>query len=173
MTGIQPADVFPDIQFKMMDGSTKQLGGKSSRWTVLVAYRGDHCPRCKTYIAKLEELAKSYADREVDLYLASMDPEPVAKRTIEENNWTLPVAHSMSVEDCQRLSLFLTDHEEGAELSGCYSEPGLYLINPEGLTQVIETSNSPSVRPDLEVVLDGIIGTQDRNLPIRGLHKVS
>lgn len=35
---------------------------------------------------------------------------------------------------------------------------------------VIATSNSPSVRPDLEVVLDGIIGTQDRGLPIRGTH---
>lgn len=172
MSVIKPADPFPPIEFKMMSGETERLSDNTGRWTVLVVYRGDHCPRCKTYVARLHELAAAYAEREVDLRLASMDPENVARRTIEENGWTLPVAHSLSVAECQQLSVYLTDHEDGAELSGPYAEPGLYLINPEGLTQVIATSNSPSVRPDLEVVLDGIIGTQDRNLPIRGLHQV-
>ncbi|MFK7997238.1 MAG: peroxiredoxin family protein [Granulosicoccus sp.] len=170
MNVIKPADPFPPIEFTMMSGETERLSDNNGRWTVLIVYRGDHCPRCKTYIARLHELADGYAEREVDLRLASMDPEHIARRTIDENGWNLPVAHSLSVEQCQTLALYLTDHEPGAELTGPYAEPGLYLINPEGLTQVIATSNSPSVRPDLDVVLDGIIGTQDRNLPIRGLH---
>ena len=172
MAVIKPADPFPPIDFKMMSGGTQRLSDNKGRWSVLIVYRGDHCPRCKTYVARLHELAAGYAEREVDLMLASMDPENIARRTMDENGWTLPVAHSLSVEECQQLAVYLTDHEDGSELSGPYAEPGLYLINPEGLTQVIATSNSPSVRPDLEVVLDGIIGTQDRNLPIRGLHQV-
>ncbi len=135
---------------------------------MLIVYRGYHCPRCKTYIAKLHDLVPAYTERGVDILLASADPEHLASRTVDENGWTLPVAHSLSVAECQKLNLFLTEHEPDSEIDGLYAEPGLFLINPEGLTQVIETSNSPSVRPDLEVVLDGIIGTQDRNLPIRG-----
>lgn len=174
MSGINPADPFPPITFKMMSGGTETVADSLGTWMVLIVYRGDHCPRCKTYVARLHELAGGYAERGVELRLATMDPEAVVRRTMDENKWTLPVAHSMSVEECQQLSLYLTDHEAGSELEGTpYAEPGLYLINPEGLTQVIATSNSPSVRPDLEVVLDGIIGTQDRNLPIRGLHVVS
>lgn len=171
MNIIKPGDAFPAIEFKMVGGGTRQLNNNKNRWTLLISYRGDHCPRCKTYIAKLHQLAPGYADREVDIYLASMDPEAIAQRTISENNWTLPVAHSLSTDEARQLSLYLTPHEEGSELSGPYSEAGMFLINPEGLTQVLERSNSPSVRPDLEVVLDGIIGTQDRNLPIRGLYK--
>jgi len=171
MPAIKPADPFPPIEFHMMSGGSERLSDNKGRWTLLIVYRGDHCPRCKTYVARLHELAAGYAEREVDLRLASMDSEDIARRNMDENGWTLPVAHSLSIAECQQLALYLTDHEPGNEQAGVYAEPGLFLINPEGLTQVIATSNSPSVRPDLEVVLDGIIGTQDRNLPIRGLHQ--
>ncbi len=170
MSGINPADPFPPIAFKMMSGGTTTVADSLGKWVMLIVYRGDHCPRCKTYISRLHELAGGYAERGVELLLATMDPQAIVQRTIDENKWTLPVAHSLSVAECQQLSVYLTDHEADYELDGPYAEPGLYLINPEGITQVIATSNSPSVRPDLEVVLDGIIGTQERNLPIRGLH---
>ncbi len=174
MSVIKPADPFPPIAFHMMSGSEESLADSLGKWVMLIVYRGDHCPRCKTYIARLHELESAYADRGVEIRLATMDPEHIVRRTMDENKWTLPVAHGLSVAECQQLALYLTDHEPESELFGKpYCEPGLYLINPEGLTQVIATSNSPSVRPDLDVVLDGIIGTQQRNLPIRGLHVVS
>lgn len=170
MTPLKPADPFPPISFNLISGENRQLGASPGRWTLLIVYRGDHCPRCKTYVKKLHELVPAYAERNVDILLATTDPSHVAKRTIDENNWTLPVAHGLTNEQCLQLGLYLTDQDASAELDGQYAEPGMFLLNPEGLTQVIATSNSPSVRPDLEVVLDGIIGTQDRNLPIRGLH---
>ena len=172
MNLLKPADPFPSIEFNLMSGGTERLSDHAGQWIMLIVYRGYHCPRCKTYVARLHELADAYADRGVLLRLATTDPEPLVRRTIEENQWTLPVAHSLSLQESKQLTLYLTDHEEGYELDGQYAEPGLFLINPDGLTQVIATSNSPSVRPDLDVVLDGIIGTQDRNLPIRGLAKV-
>ena len=169
MSGIKPADKFPDIAFNLVGGGTRKLQDWSGKWIMLIVYRGQHCPRCKNYVAKLQTLAPAYAERGVELLLASTDPENIAQRTIDENGWTLPVAHSLSEENARQLSLYITPHEAGYELSGNYAEPGLFLVNPDGLAQVVERSNSPSVRPDLEVVLDGIIGTQERNLPIRGL----
>jgi len=170
MNVIKPADAFPAISFNLVSGGTRKLSDETGKWIMLIVYRGDHCPRCKHYMTRLHELQQGYADRGVDILITSMDPEAVAKRTIAENSWTLPVAHSLSVEESQTLSLYLTPHTDDSELDGLYAEPGLFLINPEGEIQVIATSNSPSVRPDLEVVLDGIIGTQERNLPIRGTH---
>ena len=120
-------------------------------------------------LAKLQTLAPAYAERGVELLLASTDPENIAQRTIEENGWTLPVAHSLTEANSRQLSLYVTEHDADYELTGRYAEPGLFLVNPDGLVQSMERSNSPSIRPDLEVVLDGIIGTQERNLPIRGL----
>jgi peroxiredoxin len=169
MTGIKPADKFPDIEFNLVGGETRKIQDWADKWVMLIVYRGNHCPRCKNYVAKLQTLAPAYAERGVELLLASMDPENIAQRTIEENSWTLPVAHSLTEAESRLLSLYVTDHEAGYELTGRYAEPGLFLVNPDGTVQSMERSNSPSIRPDLEVVLDGIIGTQERNLPIRGL----
>ena len=172
MTELKPADPFPGIAFHTMSGGTEKLTELKAQWIMLIVYRGHHCPRCKHYVAKLHELAPAYAERDVAIRLATTDPQNIAQRTIDENGWTLPVAYGLSNDEVRQLGLYLTDHEAGYELEGQqYAEPGLFLINPDGLTQVIARSNSPSVRPDLEVVLDGIIGTQDRNLPIRGLHQ--
>lgn len=169
MTGIKPADSFPDIEFSLVGGGTRKLQDWAGRWIMLIVYRGNHCPRCKSYVAKLQALAPAYAERGVELLLASTDPENIAQRTIEENSWTLPVAHSLTEANSRQLSLYVTEHDADYELTGRYSEPGLFLVNPDGLIQSMERSNSPSIRPDLEVVLDGIVGTQERNLPIRGL----
>ena len=171
MNVVKPATAFPPISFNLVAGGTRKLSDELGGWIMLIVYRGDHCPRCKHYMTRVHELQDGYAERGVDILITSMDPKPIAERTIAENGWTLPIAHSLSVEDSKTLSLFLTPHTDDSELDGVYAEPGLFLINPEGQTQVIATSNSPSVRPDLEVVLDGIIGTQERNLPIRGTHE--
>ncbi|MFT5115386.1 MAG: peroxiredoxin [Parasphingorhabdus sp.] len=170
MTVLKPADTFPDISFNLMSGETVKLTNRIGSWVMLIVYRGHHCPRCKDYIKRLHKLAPTYTDRGVEILLAATDPEALVQRTIDENDWTLPVAHGLTVEQCQSLSLYLTPHIPDYELDGLYAEPGLFLINPKGETQVIAISNSPSVRPDLEVVLDGIVGTQDRNLPIRGTY---
>lgn len=171
MKVVQPADIFPSISFNLISGGTKQLSDDMGKWIMLIVYRGDHCPRCKQYMERLHQLQEGYAERGVEILITSMDPENIVNRTIADNSWTLPIAHSLSAEDAQTLSLYLTPHTADSELEGVYAEPGLFLINPEGKIQVIATSNSPSVRPDLEVVLDGIIGTQERNLPIRGTHE--
>ena len=170
MKVIKPADSFPKMTFNLVGGGSRKLPDNLGAWQMLIVYRGDHCPRCKHYMKNLHELESGFAERGVDILIASMDSEEAASRTIAENGWTLPVAHSMPLEDCQQLSLFITPHAADSGLEGVYAEPGLFLINPEGETQVIATSNSPSVRPDLAVVLDGIIGTQERNLPIRGTY---
>ena len=169
MTGIKPADKFPDIEFSLIGGGTRKVQDWAGRWVMLIVYRGYHCPRCKAYVAKLQTLAPAYAERGVELLLASTDPENIAQRTIEENGWTLPVAYGLTEASSRQLSLYVTVHDDDYELTGTYAEPGLFLVNPDGVIQSLERSNSPSIRPDLEVVLDGIIGTQERNLPIRGI----
>ena len=170
MNPVRPADPFPDFSFNLISGDSVKVSDHLGTWVMVIVYRGDHCPRCKAYIKRLHDLAPQYADRGVEILLAVTDPESVVKHTAAENQWTLPVAHSLTLDQCKQLSLYLTPHAADNPVGGYYAEPGLFLVNPQGETQVIATSNSPSVRPDLEVVLDGIIGTQERNLPTRGTY---
>ena len=74
---------------------------------MLIVYRGYHCPRCKAYVAKLQTLAPAYAERGVELLLASTDPENIAQRTIEENGWTLPVAYGLTEASSRQLIIVI------------------------------------------------------------------
>jgi len=166
---VGPNDSFPNLIFTLTDGTLRRGGTFRDRWTMLVVYRGKHCPRCVTYINRLHELAPDYAARNVDILLASADSSERAAAMAAEHKWTLPIAHSLSVADMRLLGLYITEPPAGSDIPGPYAEPGLFLVNTEGRVHVLSTSNAASCRPDLAVFLDGVIGTQERNLPVRGL----
>ena len=166
-----PGQPFPQLTFKMLDGTTFETAEFAGGWSLLIVYRGHHCPRCKDYIASLHKHAPAYSERRVRIVLGSADPAETARQTVAEEGWTLPVFAGLTVDQMSALGLFITDPGDDSTIHGLYSEPGLFLINPDGLLQTLSTSNSPSTRPDLEVFLDGVIGTQDRNLPIRGMYR--
>lgn len=54
----------------------------------------------------------------------------------------------------------------GAERA--FAQPTLFVVNPDGRTQVISVSNAPFARPVLEVVLDGLKSTHDKHARIHG-----
>ena len=51
-----------------------------------------------------------------------------------------------------------------------FAEPGLFVINADGQVQVVDQSNNPFARPDLEVLVSGLewIRKPENNYPIRG-----
>ena len=168
MTKAIPAAPFPDLSLTMLDGSVRSTGLLRGKWGLIVVYRGHHCPRCKDYIRMLEVLAPQFAARNVEILVGSADPSDLARKTVSEEGWTLPVFCALSLAHMRDLGLYVTDPGADTQVPGPYAEPGVFLTNPDGILQTLCISNSPSARPDLTVFLDGVIGTQDRNLPIRG-----
>ena len=54
------------------------------------------------------------------------------------------------------------------ETSRPFAEPALFVVNPDGRTQVIAVTNAPFSRPDLKTVLEGLCAAQDEGAPIHG-----
>jgi hypothetical protein len=54
-----------------------------------------------------------------------------------------------------------------------FFEPGLFMINGDGLIHTLDVSHSPFVRPDLRGALNGITFIRKNNYPIRGTHSPS
>jgi hypothetical protein len=46
--------------------------------------------------------------------------------------------------------------------------PGLFVVNPEGRAHIIDVSNAPFARPDLDALLNGLKFIREKNYPIRG-----
>ena len=63
---------------------------------------------------------------------------------------------------CRDTIVIITDHN--------FAEPGLFVINSDGRLQVVDLSNNPFARPDLEVFVSGLewIRKPENNYPIRG-----
>lgn len=160
-----PGTSLPAITLPLVAGGELSPGSRTGGWELFIVYRGRHCPRCKTYLSKLESLAAAFADIGVSVAIASADSLEDARADVTEFGWTVPVGHGLTTAQMQALGLYISQMPDSGRR---FSEPGLFVTNPDGVIQVLGISNAASCRPDLDVILDGIKGIQTRGLPIFG-----
>lgn len=159
---------FPDMGFTRVGGGrvTPSEGGG---WRMLVVYRGKHCPLCKQYLDTLESLRDDFADAGIDVMAVSTDPSEKASSQVSEQGWSFPVGYDMSMDQMQALGLYVSTPRSPEETDRPFPEPGTFVINPEGVLQIIDVSNAPFSRPDLKGLLGGLKFIQENDYPIRGM----
>lgn len=158
---------FPVLVLPRVGGGEVRLGGGDG-WQLVVVYRGKHCPICRQYLKTLDGLLDSFRTAGVNVVAASADPQEKAEAEAAEEGWRFPVGYGLTVEQMHMLGLYVSDPRSPQETDRRFSEPGLFLINPEGKAQIIDISNAPFARPDLAGILRGVNVIRERNYPIRG-----
>jgi len=68
------------------------------------------------------------------------------------------------------LGLYVSDPRSPQETDRPFAEPGLFLVNPHGNAQIIDVSNAPFARPDLQMILNGVKTIIEKSYPVRGTH---
>ena len=73
----------------------------------------------------------------------------------------------------QKLGLYISTPRSEQETDHNFSEPAVFVINSEGKVHVIDISNNPFVRPEIDSLVSGLrwIRNPDNNYPIRGTFK--
>ena len=88
----------PSLELQLTDGTTWSLDAqRPESFTMIVMYRGKHCPVCEKYLKTTQTLADRYEELGVSLVAVSMDDVERAKDSKEE--WGIdrfPVAYGMS-----------------------------------------------------------------------------
>ena len=51
-----PGSILKPMTFPKVNGGSITVGGQKKNWTLLVVYRGKHCPRCKKYLNTLNDM---------------------------------------------------------------------------------------------------------------------
>ncbi len=162
-----PGDPLPAMTLPLVDGGETRLGG-TGRWQVAVIYRGAHCPLCRKYLKTLDGLLEGFQEAGADVVAISGDPLERAKKEAAEEGWRFPVACELSQDQMRALGLYISEPRSPQETDRPFAEPGLFVTNPDGLLQVLDISNAPFSRPDLQGVLNGLKFIQEKNYPIRG-----
>jgi peroxiredoxin len=158
---------FPTLSVPKVGGGEIAVGG-DGRWQMLVVYRGKHCPVCRRYLKVMNELLDEFRANKVEVSVVSGDPREKAEAEVQEEGWRFPVGYDLTPEQMRQLGLYISNPRSEQETDRPFPEPGLFLINPEGKVQIVDISNAPWARPDLNYILGGVKTIHERNYPIRG-----
>ena len=78
------------------------------------------------------------------------------------------MGYDLPTEDMRELGLYVSEPRSPQETERAFSEPGAFVINPEGTVQIVDISNAPVAGPDLRVLLGGLKFIIEAKYPIRG-----
>ena len=165
-----PGKPVPSLELPLTIDAKFALADQSpDNFTMLVFYRGKHCPVCKRYLEELGGRLSDFTDKGINVFSVSMDsPERAAVSHEEWDTHDLPIAHSLSEEEAREWGLFISQKREGSEEPEIFSEPGLFLVKPDGTLHFSVVQSAPFTRPDLDELLEGITYTLENDYPTRG-----
>jgi peroxiredoxin len=162
----QPA---PPLEIKLLDGGTWRLAdAKPAAFTMIVVYRGLHCPICKTYLGQLEASLPDFEKRGVDVIAVSTDSRQRAAQTQAE--WglgNLTVGYELSIATARDWDLYISSAIRDGEPPQ-FAEPGLFLVKADGTLFYAAHASAPWGRPPLDQMLRGIDIATERKMPARG-----
>lgn len=157
----------PQMRLPSIDGGEVQISGNGG-WQMLVVYRGKHCPLCRKYLKTLDSLVDEFRAIGTRVIAASGDTKEKAESEATEEGWRFPVVYGMTPDQMRTLGLYISEPRSPQETDRPFPEPGLFVVNPDGLIQIVDVSNAPFSRPDLANILSGLKLIMDKNYPIRG-----
>jgi peroxiredoxin len=164
---LQAGSEMPKMSLPKVGGGEMDLSSAKG-WQMLVVYRGKHCPICRTYLKTLDGLLDQFKAASTEVVAVSADTKDKAETEAKEEGWRFPVGYNLSLEQMRSLGLYISEPRSPQETDRPFPEPGLFVINPDGKLQIVDVSNAPFARPELNAVLRGIKFIQEKQYPIRG-----
>jgi peroxiredoxin len=164
-----PKSKVPTIELPLVSGGTFNMAEASpENFQIIVAYRGLHCPKCKAQLKAIEPLVADIRADGHDIVAISMDTEERAQQA--KTDWELedlPIAHSLELLDAKSLGLFISDSISDKEPK-IFSEPGVFVVRPDGTLYAEIVQNTPFGRPDMEEIVEGLNFVVKNDYPTRG-----
>lgn len=166
---------FPNITVNDLNGNQVTLGkpAAGTDWQMIVVYRGRHCPLCTRYLNNLESFKQQLFDTEVDLIAVSADSKAQLEQHQEKLNTSFPIYYGLSIEQMQTLGVYISVPRSEKETDHHFAEPGLFVVNQDGDLHVVDISNNPFVRPEIDKLVSGLqwIRDPENHYPIRGTYQ--
>ena len=70
----------PSLQLELLHGQPWSTENNSNHYTLLVVYRGYHCPICRGYLQDFQELQSEFNDLGVEIIAVSADSRERAEK---------------------------------------------------------------------------------------------
>jgi peroxiredoxin len=169
-----PRQPVPGLQVDTVAHGNFNLAAETPQhFTMLVFYRGLHCPICTKYLTELARLLPEFAKRGVGIMALSSDTRDRAAAMAEKiNASSLRVGYGLSLQNARAWGLYISDSRGktsiGIEEPTRFAEPGVFLVRPDGTLYYGAVQTMPFARPNFTDLVGGLDFAIANNYPARG-----
>ncbi|SDR37446.1 peroxiredoxin-like family protein [Pseudovibrio sp. Tun.PSC04-5.I4] len=169
-----PRKPVPSLTANLLGGGTFDLSAETPDFaTLVVFYRGLHCPICASYLKELERLTPEFEERGVKTIALSTDTEDRAQtfaNAIKADK--LRVGYGVTLTKAREWGLFLSAGRGktsiGIEEPELFAEPGLFFVRADGTLYFGNVQTMPFARPDFKPMLGALDFCIKNDYPARG-----
>ena len=168
-----PRQPVPPLQVPTLDhGLFDQAADAPQHFTLLVFYRGLHCPLCLKYLLELGRLQADFA-RGVQVIALSTDTAERARAMADKLKAPgLRMGHSLPLAQARDWGLYLSTSRGttsiGIEEPALFAEPGVFIVRPDGTLYYGAVQTMPFARPHFDELLAAIDFALAKDCPARG-----
>lgn len=142
-------------------------------FTLLVFYRGLHCPICLKYLLELSRLLPEFEKQGVAVLALSSDTRERAQAMADKLGATaLRIGYGLPLSTARAFGLYISSSRGvtsvGVEEPALFSEPGVFLVRGDGTLYYGAVQTMPFARPHFDELLAAINLALTRNYPARG-----
>lgn len=166
---VTPRQIVPDIALDIVGGGRFVLSEQTPKaFTMIVVYRGLHCPICKTYLSDLNKRIDEFDALGVRAIAVTSDNAERAEKV--KNDWKLDrldIAYGMPIDLGREWGLYVSTAHNDKE-PAVFLEPGLFLVKPDRTLYAASIQTMPFTRPSFAELMGAIKFVTDNNYPARG-----
>ncbi|TVZ27781.1 peroxiredoxin [Gillisia sp. Hel_I_86] len=169
MKNVLPRKEVPELLVDTVNGMTWNLRDQQPKnFTLVVFYRGLHCPVCKSYLEELNSKIERFRDKGVNVICISSNTGSLAEKTATK--WDiekLTIGFDFSIENARKWDLYISEGINEKEPERFF-EPGLFLIKPDNTLYAASIQSMPFARPKFDELLKSITFILNEKYPARG-----
>jgi peroxiredoxin len=171
---LMPRQPVPTLQVPTLAHGDFDLSADAApTFTLVVFYRGLHCPICFKYLLELGRLVPEFDKRGVKVVAVSSDGRERAQAMADKLNApSLRMGHDLPLNKAREWGLYISTSRGktsiGIEEPALFSEPGLFIVRPDGSLYYGAVQTMPFARPHFDELLAALDFALDKGYPARG-----
>jgi peroxiredoxin len=169
-----PQHVVPELKLPTLaHGEFNLARDTPSRFTLLVFFRGLHCPLCAKYLKELGQLLPELDQRGVKVIAISSDDQARTKEMADKVGMPdLRFGYNLSLVSAREWGLYISKGigktSIGIQEPELFAEPGVFLVRPDETLYYGAVQTMPFARPSFSDLLMAIDFSISKNYPARG-----
>ena len=146
---------------------------KPQHFTLVVFYRGLHCPICLKYLLELGRLQPEFEKRGINVVALSSDTQERAQVMAGKLNASgLRIGYGLRLGSAREWGLSISTSRGitsiGIEEPALFSEPGVFIVRADSTLYYAAVQTMPFARPHFDELLGALDFALANNYPARG-----